>query len=365
MVGPREVTLGEAGNLGELRVYPSGPEAILVVHVERDPTGPQGSSTLWRVPCAGGPAEPFVHIDHADFGHSALAADGRTLFFTGESGIFSLDLKKRTSRRLTRSTFPDCSRNEVPSHDVVVGFTDPRTLAFERGCGYMWTWYGQDMLLRDPGTSRMTALPATALPTSVAVDHDGGLWLADGTCRDNSTFGRLLFSPDRGETWRKVPLREIGEHPVREVITDRTKAGAWLVFTLSCGNGQHLEPGWVFVTEDGGKTMRPVEAPPGIPAREDGYPQDEQDPLQAVVAPDGTLGHLLLYGESNKATGDMLARWESRDGGRTWKSLAPVAKPPEAHPSAITLGDAQFAIRKDGLYRAEKGQAAVRVYPRK
>jgi hypothetical protein len=365
MVGSRQVTLGdEGGESDELRVYPSGPDAILVA-VVRGSDVPQGSSTLWRVPCGAGPPETFAQIERADFGHSALAADGRTLFFTGENGIFTLDLKTRNARRLTRPTFPYCTKNDVPAQDVVVGFIDPRTLVFQRGCGYMWSWNGQDMWLRDPGTSRMTALRATALPTSVAVDRGGGLWMADGTCTDDSTFRRVLFSRDRGETWRKVPLKEIRERPVREVITDRTKVGALLVFTLSCGNAQHSEPGWVYVTEDGGKTLRPVAAPPGIPAREDGYPEDEQDPLQAVVAPDGTLGHLLLYGSSSAVTGDMLAQWESRDGGRTWRSLAPVAKAPETPTSPVAAGDAQYTIRKNGLYRAQKGQAAVRVYPRK
>jgi hypothetical protein len=357
-VGGREVTLGQADRAPqELRVYPGGPDAVLVAHGGRDSQNvPYGSSTLWQVSCTRGAATTFVHVDGADFGHSALAPDTRTLFFTGPDGIFAIDLSTRAKRRVTRAAVPYCRKNEVDARDVVGSFVDAHTLSFERGCGYEWEWHVQNMLLKDPGAPKMVTSRAPRPPfPSVAVDARGGVWLSDGLCEETSTFGRLLHSADHGEHWEKIAIKEVGFHPVRQVIADSQNASAMLVFTFACGSSQHVDPGWVFISDDSGKTFRPVAVPKGIPARTNGYPRDEQDPIRAVIAPEGKVEHLIMFGESSFVAGNQIARWESRDAGRSWAALPPVTTPPNGPPTRTSAKE-DFRIQADGLYRYEKAR---------
>jgi hypothetical protein len=107
--------------------------------------------------------------------------------------------------------------------------------------------------------------------------------------------------------------------------------------------------------------------PPGIAAADGGGPAGEQDPLQAIAAPDGTLGRLVLYGQSSQVAGDQVACWESRDRGLSWTPLPPVASsPPLATTEAVAPGsDGGASIRKDGVWRWHaQGEAGVRIYPR-
>jgi hypothetical protein len=150
--------------------------------------------------------------------------------------------------------------------------------------------------------------------------------------------------------------------PVRQVILDRARPGTALLFTSSCGSTAHTVPSWVYLTDNGGHTFRPIAVPPGIPGESD-RPSDEQDPVQAVVTPDGTLNHLVLYGQSRDVAGNQIARWESRDGGRTWQPIAPVTAAPKPIVPLATIGGTEVAIRKDGLYRTRRGEPPVRVYP--
>jgi hypothetical protein len=366
-VGERELDLGPVDwEPKELRVYPDGTGAVLVAYRGSDGETPQGGSTLWRIPCAEGPADRFAEMEGADFGHAALAPDARTLFFTGPDGVFALDLATRATRRITRASSPYCEKNDVDTRDVVEGWEEG-ALHVERGCGYEHGWHAQSMRIEEPGAARATVLPAPRAPlAAVAVDAGGGLWLSDGSCEDPSTFGRVLFSPDRGAHWRNIPVARAARFPVqpiRQVIADRTAPGAVLFFTMSCGSAAHVDPAWVFVTEDGGRTSRPIAVPPGVPTGEERGPASEQDPIQAVEAPDGSLSYLVLYGQSEQVTGDRVARWESRDGGRSWTSLAPVRAAPEPTPQAAAAGGLSFAIRRDGLYRSGGGEPPLRVYP--
>jgi hypothetical protein len=366
-VGGREVNLDRAdGTPQELRVYPGGPSAVLVAYGGRDSQNvPHGTSTLWQVPCTARPPKAFVHVDGADFGHSALAPDTRTLFFTGPDGILAIDLATRAIRRVTHAALPYCRKNEIDTRDVVGAFVDGRTLSFERGCSYQWEWHVQSMLLEHPGTPKMVTSRAPRPPfASVAVDARGGVWLSDGICEEPSTFGRVLHSADQGEHWEKVAIKEIGSHPVRQVVADSRNPDVLLVFTFACGSPQHVDPGWVFISRDAGKTFRPVAVPKGIPAGANGYPSDEQDPIRAVIVPDGRVDHLITFGESSFVAGDQIARWESRDGGKTWTTLPPVIKPPIPAAPVGPGVKLDYRIRSEGLYRHEKGKAPVRVYPR-
>jgi photosystem II stability/assembly factor-like uncharacterized protein len=219
------------------------------------------------------------------------------------------------------------------------------------------------MLLHNPGATKMSsqAVPRPP-PSSFALGPDGEIWLADGNCAEPATFGRVVVSSDHGERWRRVAVKTLPAQPVRQVILDRSHAGMALIFTASCGSTAHTDPGWIYLTENGGKTFRPIALPPGVPG-ENGRPAGEQDPIQAVAAPDGMLNHLVLYGRSTDVLASQTARWESRDGGRTWQPLAPVAAAPRPTVPVATIGGAELAIRKDGLYRTRRGEAPVRVYP--
>jgi hypothetical protein len=347
----------------DLRVYAAGPDAVLVAYAGTGEHGPFGSSTLWRIPCAQGPAEAVAHIADADFGHAALSHDRRSLYFTGADGIFALDLATFQPRRLTQAARDTCTRNHVATRDVVGELVDARTLSYDSGCGYEHEWNALPMLLRNPGTAKMTtqAVPRPP-PSSFALGPDGQIWLADGTCAEPATFGRVMVSSDHGDRWRPIAVKIPSAQPVRQVILDRSHAGTALIFTTSCGSAAHTEPGWIYLTDNGGKTFRPIALPPGIRG-DNGRPADEQDPVQAIVAPDGMLNHLVLYGQSTQVLANQTARWESRDGGRSWQPLAPVAAAPKPAVPMAAIGGMELAIRKDGLYRTKRGEAPVRIYP--
>src|SRR5262249_19593081 len=121
---------------------------------------------------------------------------------------------------------------------------------------------------------------------------------------------------------------------------------------------------WIYVTDDSGKTFRPIAVPVGIRKEEDGGPASEQDPLQAITAPDGHIAHLIVSGASTEVGFGRVARWESPDPGRSWKSLAPVERVPPPPPPTATLGGWTLTIRKDGLYRSRGGGPTLRIYPR-
>jgi hypothetical protein len=365
-----EVSLGKPeSSVKELAVHPAGPHDVLVAYGGRDENGPRGASTLWQISCADGRAEIAAHVPNADFSHSALSPDGKSLLYTGPDGIFTFDIKTRQTRRVTQApALAKCDLNDQPrAQDVVGRFVDRNTLAFERGgpCGFEAEWDATDMLLRNPMTSHPTVEKAPRPPfPSVAIDASGGFWLADGLCGDQSTYDRVLFSADHGDHWRKVRVKTRDEQPLVQVITDRKDPGVLLVLSQACQSGAHTDPAWIYVTRDAGKTFRPIAVPPGIPRYAEGGPDYEQNPVQAITAPDGDLAHLLLYGRSQDFGGALIGRWESRDGGQSWKALGPVNAPPEPPPPTAARGEWALTIRKDGLYRSRNGGAAVRIYPK-
>lgn len=363
-VGSREATLDHAVPYpDELRVYPAGASAVLVAYAARTEHGPTGSATLWRVACKAGAPEPIAHVEGADFGHSTLSPDGRTLLFTGPDGVFALDLTTRKTRRLTQAALDYCQRNQIGTRDVVGGFVAPETLSFERGCGYEHEWHATAMLMRDPLSRRASIAPAPIPFQSIATDAGGGLWLADGVCGDASTYGRVLVSRDQGDHWQRVPIKMFADAPVREILTDATKPNSILVFSFGCASDAHQDPGWVYASDDA-KAFRPIKVPPGINASDDA-PASEQDPVLGVIAPDRDLRHLLLYGGNGDVagvSGGAVAVWESRDGGQHWKRLDNVKSVPTQGAQTATIGDARFTIRADGLYR-QRGATSTVVYP--
>jgi hypothetical protein len=354
-----------------LRVYPDGPNAVLVAYVGHTENAPHGSSTLWRVDCGDGAPETFAHLDAADFGHAALSADGRTLFFTGPDGVFTLDLATRQAHRLTTAASDECRSSNIPTLDVVVGLDSGGALAFERGCGYEHQWHAVAMVLHDPGSASMRieskAIPPRPPAVAVAVGAGGWIWVADGRCGDEATVARVIASSDAGQHWRSIHIKMLIPQPVAYLLADAFRPGAALVFTASCGSEGHVDPAWVYLTEDGGNSFWPMTVPPGIAAKEGGGPASEQDPIEAVAAPGGSLSRLILYGRSTEVVASQVGRWKSDDLGRTWKVLPPVTAPPNLNPSEATLpvSGRGVSIRKDGVYLWEKkGEAGARIYPR-
>jgi hypothetical protein len=350
----------------EIRVYPFGADAVLIAWAGRSSRGPYGSSTLWKIPCKTGPAESFLHVEGADFGHSALSADGRSLLFTGREGIESIELTSRKRQRLTDPpALAHCDLNDTPrARDVVGQFLDAQTLSFERGgpCGFEAEWQAEKMLLREPGTPRVHAERAPRPPfPSVAIGADGAVWLSDGTCSDASTFGRMLVSHDCGDTWARVPVKMFSPQPVRLVIASRSNQAEVLVLGESCPSSSHVEAAWIYISEDGGKTFRSIAVPEGIEAS-NGQPAPELDPIATVLSPDGNVQHLILYGATGRVDAPMLDRWESHDGGRSWTSLAPARAPPPPAPRAFSA-NCEVTIQKDGLYRIRPDADPKRIDP--
>lgn len=372
-VAGRALKLGAVdGSVDELRVYPAGADAVLVATAGRGDNGPHGSGTLWKLGCQGGAAQVVASIVDADFGHAALAPDHRSLFFSAGDGLFALDLATGRPRRLTTATSDACRRNQIPARDVILGPMDGDVLAFERGCGYEHEWHAVAMTLRNPGASAAPARAVhalaskPALPSAVALGADGWVWLGGGRCNDRTAPARVLASSDNGAHWRAVDLKLPEPQPPRALIADRAAPGVALVFTASCGTTAHVDPAWVYLTEDGGKSFHPIAVPPGVATGPDGGPASEQDPIRAITAPDGTLDRLVLYGDSSQVIDNQVARWESRDRGRTWTSLPPVAASPPMTPAeAVAAGsDGGATIRSDGVWRWHaKGEAGTRIYP--
>jgi hypothetical protein len=365
-----------AAPVESLRVYPADATSVLVAaaYTESATHEPRGSSFLWRVPCdSATPPVKVAHIEHADFGHSALAADGRMLFYTGVDGVFSLDLHSWKSRRVTRPTFPYCTESSVDARDVVIERTADGSLLLDRGCSYEWEWHSQSVLLRRPESAKPVIAPAPRPRlASVAIDAGGGIWLSDGQCDDRRTYNSVLHSTDHGEHWGRVPVKRDAkipfvDQPVRQVIADNKNPKLLLVFTLSCDHGgQHTEPAWIYVTEDGGTTFRPVGVPPGIPNAANSQPGFESDPFYAVSAPQGSLSDLILFGQTtDETTGAGIGRWESHDRGRTWKPMASVRTRFEDLPKSAlsaTHADWKVTIEQDGLHLFQQGKHK-RIHP--
>ena len=353
----------------ELRVYPDGPASVLVAYAGRGDNGPHGSGTLWRVDCKAGAPVAVAHIADADFGHAALAADRRTLYFTGADGVFGLELSSGKSRRLTTAVDAACRKNEIPARDVIVGPLANGVLPVERGCGYGHAWHAVAMSVRVGAAAGASARATPAkLPvaSAVAIGAGGWIWLATGRCGERAA-AHVLASEDNGGHWRAADPKMSTPQPVRALIADRAHPGAALVFTASCGSSEHVDPAWVYLTEDGGKTFRPIAVPPGIPTGDDGGPASEQDPIESVAAPDGNLDRLVLYGQSTQVVASQVARWESRDRGRTWTVLPPVATSPALAPTEARApgSDGGASIRPDGVWRwRTAGEAGVRIFPR-
>ena len=369
-VAGRMVDLAPVDNaVDELRVYPDGPASVLVASAGRGDNGPHGSGTLWRVDCKAGAPVALAQVADADFGHAALAADRRTLYFTGADGVFGLDLSTGRSRRLTTAVDAACRKNEFVARDVVVGPLAGDVLPVERGCGYGHAWHAVAMNVRVGASASAGARATPAKPpvaSAVAIGAGGWIWLATGRCGDRAA-AHLLASEDDGGHWRTLAPKMATPQPVRALIADRTHPGAALLFTASCGSSEHVEPAWVYLTEDGGKTFRPIGVPPGIATGDDGGPAAEQDPIESVAAPDGSLDRIVLFGQSTQVVASEVARWESRDRGRTWTALPPVAASPALQPTEARAPgpDGGASIRPDGVWRwRTAGEAGVRIFPR-
>jgi hypothetical protein len=171
-------------------------------------------------------------------------------------------------------------------------------------------------------------------------------------------------STNDGRNWHTVHIGMSTPQPVRHILADQFHPGAALILTWACGSESHVDPAWIYLTEDGGNSFRAIAVPPGIPAGSKGGPASEQDPLRAVFAPDGTLSRLILYGESDQVMANRVGRWESRDGGRSWAVLPPVDRVPQQDATeAISPADSGgLTIRDGNLYRwIRRGEPGVRI----
>ena len=70
------------------------------------------------------------------------------------------------------------------------------------------------------------------------------------------------------------------------------------------------------------------------------------------------LNHLVLYGQSTQGLPGQTARWESRDGGRSWEPLAPVAAAPKPTVPMAAIGGISWRSARTAF--TERGGARLR-----
>jgi hypothetical protein len=238
-----------------LAVYPLSDHAVLVApHARLEIWTVVGSSpTLWRVDCdAAEPFSPFVTIADADFGWSALSADGRTLYFS-RGGIVALDLQSKQTTELTdpRVLPPQkpCWMEDAPVSDLAVELLDPDTLLVYRGagCGFESDWEARQHALDLRSGSATIVRPLHPIG-AVAVDGQGRLWMGDGvTCEspgvvDPAARGAVWRSLDEGVSYDRIELVPKGAYygpptPVAQIVVG-ADAGDVLLRTRVCSGGE-------------------------------------------------------------------------------------------------------------------------------
>ena len=128
---------------------------------------PDGSDALYEIDCAA-PAKPrvFARFDGANFGATALASDGRTLYVSGFGGVHALDLVTKQLRVVTEAPKATKCEDRVERLTDTVKKLDERAdvLEIERGgpCGFEGDWTAKTYYVDHPAKPR--GQPTTKRP---------------------------------------------------------------------------------------------------------------------------------------------------------------------------------------------------------
>ena len=343
-------------------VYPRSATSVLVSWTIPGHYGaPAGSERLLEVDCANPKAKRVVFtLAGADLGHSALTADGKTLYFSGPDGIAALDLPSMKVRAVTTPpTLPQC-RDDLPDEythpyrqrDAVISLDEQEdALLFQRGgnCGSEGDWEAATLFLDHP--AHPTSAPRAPRPAAaVAVDAKGVLWASDGSCSE----ARLWHSADRGTTWSAVKIAEHDSAP-GTILPDARRADHLAVLTGACDIRGPTFGERIYVTADGGATWTDLPYPSELGEVPPGHA-----PLGLVLGlKAGSTDHLVLWG---KVDGDEETKtWESgsdAEGVAEWTVVDPRPAP---RGSRVELAGETWSPSRDGLLRT-RGKVITRVF---
>ncbi len=324
---------------------------------------------LWEVPCQKPQAHSeFFKLDGADFGNSALDRQGQTLYFTSTKGIGALTFESKAHKTVTTPPKlpqkcwddPDSPRLAL---DVVVGErVSGNKLIFRRGgpCGQSGAWTAKEMHLIRPLDEKRRELRSPQPVSTVARTADGTLWLGDaGRCTepgviDPQSPGVVWRSKDEGESWEQVEVgskEEKANTAIRVLVADKKARGTLLAMSARCGTAvDKVKGGTLYLTRNGGRSWSPIKMPEGLTT------QAPDLGIFAFEVFDDDLRKLRIWPQPN-------TRWETTDGGRTWKSVPP--RPLPRKQSRVTSNDTwTFRATSNGLLRKDvRSKRLKRVFP--
>ena len=374
------------------KVYPHDSESVLVA-ASPEPGWHNEipmSETLWQVDCD----RPHQHremarVEDAAFQFGVLKRDGTGLYFTGATSVHALDLASGAIETLTSpppldiETCWGAAGDGLDSYkDVVRGWSgDGRGILVERGgpCGFEADWEAIEMVLLHPEEPAKRRLHRPHPVTSVSVETNGGIWLADGgRCdepgtTDPVTSEGVWHSTDRGETWELVGI--VTDEGTRVasvpglVAADISRPGHILVHTQICDTGGAIIGGTIFLTYDGGAVWVAL---PITDEMADSCYLDEGMGIEDFVIISGDIDHLAVrFVDGN-------SWWQTINGGENWTKLeleepyrdeVGVVASHGLGAQAPAVGEdssagCAFVPTNDGLLRFCEGAAkGVRVFP--
>lgn len=346
--GNDEDALDEFAHDWSLRTWPIDDESVAValsywVLRSYNMVSPELDGRLWRVPCDDPMAADLLANDPgADFGEG-LMIEPRRLLYSGKGGAGVIDLTTGEKRSLLAPLrVPDCRGSDRLTLDVVDGLAaDGSRVLIDRGaqCGShgdwepahyeveLWPLPDAPLPIDDPRIRR------ARVPTALALDADGTLWLGDGVgCGPKQTYGGLFRSDDEGDSWTAVP---IGWGGIAQVVVDAEEDGALAVRTEHCNAGEGRLGGVVFYTRNDGERWVPMPLD-DVPFRNDD-PQATQ-----LVLEDGDISHAMVEVDE--------AWFETSNAGTTWTKM--TEGPTPTAPDLIHEG-VRYALDQGRLVRTE------------
>jgi hypothetical protein len=368
---------------GEALVYPYTAHSVLFSWTAHGRYGrPNGGSTLYEVDCVAKTATPFFKGGNADFGHSELTGDGKTIYFSAIGGLQALDLATKKTRQVTpRVELTVCGDrpDSVDEHgDPVPRIAlaavrklaeDDTVLIYEDGdgCGLEGDWEGVTMYLDDPDKPGGTPYPPRPV-SAVEVDAGGSVWAStSGGCADVA----LWKSTDRGDHWKRVALPKPESRDADQgasdseggpyvILADARRAGFVMIATSRCFGPGFSVVRRLLVTRDGGAKWDALELP---------WSNDAAVSEAEIALEGGTLDHPIAWGHDREDPEKTVAwRWKQEsddpeDSSMLWELIEePPARPKHASDRA-RLRDEVFEVSPHGLLRHRGNEKPTKLFP--